>query len=339
MSTFDIKDIEAVTKVAIDRCNNDVTKYSNNQADELITQALIEANNGKTYLDWRDVRDGKCRGFFTILETVIYRTTMDGLRGDEYFNEMVETHDVAMGDKPEFVSEGSDLFVVSKGSDGNSAVRRQRLTGLPTVTVPTYWHWVKVYDELSRILGNKIDISRLVDLVGKSVRAGMLDDIYTAWTGVTASDVGGTEFVVSGTYDEEDLMDLVDLVEAKSGASAIIYATKKGARKLTSTVQSDAAKDDLYNIGYYGKFFGTPVVAINQRIKPGTNSLLFDDNVITVAASVGKPIKLVLEGDPIINMDNPLNNPDLTQNYLYGQKYGVGFMLSEGAIGKYTITG
>lgn len=60
--------------------------FSNDQADALITQALVAANNGKTFIDVRDIRDGKCGQLFTLLETVLKKIVVEGIQGDEYFN-------------------------------------------------------------------------------------------------------------------------------------------------------------------------------------------------------------------------------------------------------------
>lgn len=63
----------------------------------------------------------------------------------------------------------------------------------------------------------------------------------------------------------------------------------------------------------YGKFYGTPVVALPQRHKVGSTDFVFADNIITVVAGDDKPIKVVREGDATMIMGDPLKNQDLTQ--------------------------
>ena len=63
----------------------------------------------------------------------------------------------------------------------------------------------------------------------------------------------------------------------------------------------------------YGKFYGTPCVAVPQRHKVGSTEFVMDDNVITVIAGDDKPIKCVWEGDPIMIMGDPMTNADFTQ--------------------------
>lgn len=53
---------------AIDAYHGRVEKYSVAQSQDVLRQALIEKNNGKTYLDYKDIRDGKCQGLFRDLK-------------------------------------------------------------------------------------------------------------------------------------------------------------------------------------------------------------------------------------------------------------------------------
>ena len=70
-----------------------------------------------------------------------------------------------------------------------------------------------------------------------------------AFSGLSASTPGlDTTYVVSGTYKEEKLLELVAHVEAATGMTARIIGTKPALRKVTSAVMADAAKDSYYNV-------------------------------------------------------------------------------------------
>ena len=47
----------------------------------------------------------------------------------------------------------------------------------------------------------------------------------------------------------------------------------------------------------------------------------------------------VYEGTPIVIMGDPMTNADLTQEYFYGEKYGMAIVLAGGnsGIGRYEI--
>ena len=334
-------DVKDIVKLGIDGYKGNVEKYSVKQSQDTMREALIEANNGSTKLDYRAIRDGKCAGLFSIIEEILSNTVAEGLENDSFFNALVEYRNVAEGDQNMFTLEDSTLFVVDDVSEGNQAVRRQRLSGPTDVVIPTSMKMVRIYEELTRVLSGRVDFNHMIDVVGLSFRNKLLDDIYALWSKATAADLGGaTYFPVAGAYDEDTLLELIAHVEAASGGkTATIAGTAKALRQLKESIQSDGAKEELHGFGYYGKFFGTPCVSIPQRHKVGTTDFVYDDNVLTIVAGDNKPIKCVREGDPIIIMGDPMTNADLTQEYLYGERYGVGIaMAGNSGIGRYETT-
>lgn len=331
-----------IVKLAVDAYRGRVEKYSQNQSMDVLRQALVEANGGSTVLDYKKIRDGECKGLFTLIETILTRTVVEGLQGDEFFNALVDFRNVAEGDKNLFIVEDSELFVVSEAADGTQGVRRQRLGGSTEASIPTSLKVVRIYEELNRVLSGRVDFNHFINKVAESFRQQLLNDIYALWAGATAAQMGGvTYFPEAGTYNEEELCDLISHVEAAAGGkTATIVGTKKALRKLTTAIQSDGAKDELHNMGYYGKFNGTPVVAVPQRHKVGSTDFVMDDDVLTIIAGDDKPLKVVYEGNPIVLMGDPMTNADFTQEYFYGEKYGMGIVLAGGnsGIGRYEMT-
>ena len=334
-------DMKDIVKVAVDAYHGNVEQYSVGQSMELLHKALVEANGGSTVLNYRNIRDGKCNGLFTLIEEILSRTIVEGLQGDEYFNALVDFRNVAEGDKNIFVVEDSNLFVVAEAADGTQGIRRQRLGGTSEVSIPTSLKVVKIYDEMNRVLSGRVDFNTFINKVAVSFRQQLLNDIYTLWSGATATDFGGvTYFPTAGAYDEDELLDLIAHVEAAAnGRTATIIGTKKAVRNLAPSIQGSDSESDIYNLGYYGKFYGTPVMVTPQRHKIGSTEFTLDDNILTIIAGDDKPIKCVYEGNPIVLMGDPMTTGDLTQEYLYGEKYGMGIVLAGGnaGIGRYEI--
>lgn len=336
-----MSEIKDIVKVAVDAYRGKVETYSTGQSQDLLRQALIDANGGSTVLDYKKIRDGKCDGLFTLLEEILTRTVVEGLQGDEYFNMLVDFRNVAEGDKNIFIVEDSNLFVVDETADGTQGIRRQRLGGVSETSIPTSLKTVRIYEELNRVLSGRVDFNYFINKVAESFRVKLLNDIYTLWSGATAAQLGGvTYYPEAGSYDEDALLDLISHVEAAAGGKpATIVGTKKAIRNLVPSIVSDGAKDDLYNMGYFGKFYGTPVVVTPQRHKVDSTEFVMDDDVITIIAGDDKPIKVVYEGNPIVLMGDPMTNADFTQEYLYGEKYGMGIVLAGGnaGIGRYEM--
>lgn len=334
-------DMKEIVKLAVDAYKGSVEKYSTKQSQDVLRQALIDANGGSTKLDYKAIRDGKCSGLFTLIEEILSRTVVEGLQGDEYFNALVDFRNLAEGDQNVFVVKDNTLFVVSEAADGTQGIRRQRLGGAKETSIPTALRAVRIYEELNRVLSGRVDFNDFINQVAESFRQELLNDIYALWSSATAADLGGvTYFPAAGSYDEEDLLDLIAHVESAAGGKpATIVGTKKAIRNLIPSIQGEGFKSDLYNLGYAGKFYGTPVVVTPQRHKIGSTDFVLKDDVLTIIAGDDKPIKVVYEGNPIVLMGDPTTNADFTQEYFYGEKYGMGIVLAGGnaGIGRYEM--
>jgi len=74
-------EMKDIVKLAVDAYKGNVEKYSVRQSQDALRQALIEANNGQTTLNYKDIRDGKCNGLFTLIEEILSNTIVEGLQG------------------------------------------------------------------------------------------------------------------------------------------------------------------------------------------------------------------------------------------------------------------
>ena len=334
-------DMNEIVRLAVDAYHGVTTKYSVNESMDTLRQALVAANNGSTKMDYKAIRDGKCAGLFTLIEEILSRTVVEGFQGDEYFNALVDFRNVALGDKNLFEVQDDDLFVVADVAEGTQGLRRQRLGGVTQTSIPTVLKAVKIYEEMNRVLSGQVDFNYFINKVAGSFRRKLLDDIYALWSTATAADFGGTTyFPAAGTYNEDTLIDLVNHVEAAAGGRpATIIGTKKAVRNLAPSVASSDANNEFYHMGYYGNFYGTNVVVTPQRHKVGSTDFIFPDNTLTVIAGDDKPIKCVYEGQSTVIMGDMFKNADMTQDYYYAERYGMGIVLAGGnaGIGRYEI--
>lgn len=337
-----MENLKDIIQIGIDAYRGKPRKYSVDESLDVLHKALVEANHGHTCLDPRDIRDGKCGEVFTIVETILSKTTVEGLQGDEYFNQLVDFRNIPLGDRNQFVVEDDILFTVSDASRGTQGIRRQRLGGRSTHQVTTSYKTVKIYEELDRVLSGAVDFNTMINSVSQSFQRQLLDEIYMLWNAATAADFGGVQyFPAAGTFDPDVLLNIVNHVEAAAnGKPAHIICTKTAARKLAPFTEGNVSLGDLYNIGYYTKFYGVPVVVTTQRHKVNSTDFVFEDDVFHVMAGDDKPIKCVYEGQSIIIPGTLTSNADLTQDYLYGDMYGMDLILSGGnaGMGRYKFT-
>jgi hypothetical protein len=327
----------AVVQLIMDYKHNTVKgDFSKKDNKEAIRLALIEANGGNPKLTLKSIRDGSSNGLFAIIEQMVDATMAEGLQGNEFVNAMVDSQTVTEGDSVDFVVDGNSTLIVSDISRGTQSIRRQRILDKTTVNVKPIPHAVKIYEELARIMAGKVDITNLSDAIDKAVAKFLLDEIYVAFAAITAADTGALFYPTAGTYDEDEVIALAEMVSAaNNGAKAMIVCTLAGARQLVTGTVSEAAKQSVYDNGYALNWNGIPVTIVPQRFAAGGATFIFDDDKIYILAqgTENKPIKQVIGGESTIITGNPLSEADLTQELaiilnsvaaiVVGNKFGV----------------
>lgn len=339
-------DRNAIVRLGVDAYHNNVQgNFSMRDSLDTLRKALVDLNGGSTKLSYKKIRDGECNGLFSVVEEILQQTVISGFQNDILFQTLIEFKSVALGDENDFYIPDNDiLYVVSDVSRGNQALRRQRIEGGQHVKIPTQLKGIKIYEELDRVLSGRIDFNELIDIVARSFKQQLYVDAFAALQAMAGSDA--IYFPTAGTFSEDNLVTMINHVEAATGKKAFIFGTNRALRKINLTVLQDTAgnsniaeqaKNDVYNMGYMGKFNGTDCIKLNQVHTPGTNNFALDDDKLYVIASDSKPIKIVEEGEPTMYLSDPFHNADLSQEFLYLDSYGVAFAASD-KMGIYSMT-
>jgi len=330
-------DKKSILKVAIDAIQGRVENYSKEQANEALRSALIDLNGGSNKINMKNFYRG--HALFDLVQELIPAIIETGLREDNPLFDLVDYRNIAKGDVNEFIAEGVNELVVSNVAKGIQGVRRQRLMGREKIRIETEVRIIKVFEGLNRLLAGRITFNELVDSVSKSFNKQMYADKFSALESIGANTAGhmNANFVVTGTYDEERLVELIDRVEAMTGKTARIFGVRAALRKVRIESEGELAKSSKYDVGFYGKFNGTDMIVIKQAVNKDGTFILSPDRLY-VLASDDKPIKFVNEGEGIL-VDKPAtDNDDLTQEYVYAQAYGLG-VLAAAPLGIYNIAG
>lgn len=327
-----------IVQLALDITRNTVpSEYAAKNPVEVLRQSLIAANGGSSIVDRKQLRRNGVE-IFEIIEELVPLIVREGLHGDEFYMQYVDERRLAEGDENKFVIEANTQFIVSKIAKGIATPRRQRIGEKTTISVDMTVHAIRMYDEFARFMAGRIDWADLVNRVAKAFQQQIYNDIYTAFSGITASTAGlNSTYVISGSYSEASLLTLVEHVEAATGQRAVIVGTKAALRKCTTAIVSDTAKEDYYNSGYYGKVASVPMVSIKNQHKVGTDTFIFSDDVIYVLAADEKFIKVCYQGDSFMKESTDgTQNADMSIEYLYEETFGVALALTQ-KLGKYTI--
>jgi hypothetical protein len=331
-----MEDNKTLVKLAKDIYKNKFShdKFSKSDATEALRQHFIELNGGSTKLDYKSFRRNGV-AMFEILEEILQNTVLEGLPDDNFFEKFVEYKNLALGDQNSFYLPDKTMLVISEIADGTQSLRRQRLDVGTNTSITTSWKGVKIYEHLSRLLSGRVDFNDMLQAIEKALKLKINDDVYTAFTGAFAGLPTG--FTASGSFDEDSMLDVIEHVEASTGKPAMLAGTRKALRKVTTATVSDTAKDDIYNMGYYGSFNGTPMVRIKQVHTVGTYTFKLSENDIYVVATDAKPVKFVTEGEMRIITGDALANQDLTQDHFVATQYGTGIVITD-LYGKYEIS-
>ena len=323
-------DNKNIVKLACDAyAGHVVGNYSKEDSMEVLRQALVDANGGSTKLDYRAIRDGKCNRLFSIVEEIINKTVIEGLPESSPLMNYVEMRNVKEGDSNVFELRDNGVFIVSDISQGTQALRRQRLTGGEEITVKTQLKGIKIYEEMRRVLAGRIDFNELIDKVSEAFERKMREDMYdavvTTFNGLVAPYTNGA----AGSFSESTLVDIIDHVEAATGQSAVILGSKQAVRKITGVrgEDSNTAKEELYNMGYFGKFYNTPIVVMQNGHKTGTTDFILGNDLYIVGGE-DRFIKFVTEGDTLLIDTASTSNADLSQEFMMAQSWGCRAVLS-----------
>lgn len=326
---------ENIVKMAVDSYfGRPSGNYSVAETQACLRDQLIELNGGSTKLTPKSFRRNP--ELYDVIEEILTVTVQAGLPEDNAMFNFVEERNIALGDTQEFIVDGKGEFVVSEVAVGTKGLRRQRLLGGTTITVPTKAYGVKIYDELQRVLAGKIDMNDMIDRLGaafiKKYNSEIYDVVTNAFDGLT------TPYKVSGTLTAANLIGLIDHVEAETGTRATLITSKQGAREISNVFNMDAnsAKEEVFNIGYYTHLYDNPIVVMRNAHKPGTTQLMLSKDIYVVGSDE-KFVKHVTHGDSlIIDETNSLGNADLSQNYTAIQYHGFAAVMTAQA-GVYQI--
>ena len=320
-----------ILSVAIDAVRGRTDgKFSAKQTSDELVQAFIDLNGGSKKINPKTFYRGNA--LFELVEELIPVIIEEGIKTDAnpLFSDIVEYRNIKDGDAAEFYVEDNANFVVASVANGIQKVRRQRIVGGTTVSVPTEAKIIRVYEDLERLMAGRIDFDKFVEGVGNAFKSYIANAAWAAIEAISASTDGlSAVYVLSGTPTEAQVVTMIEHVEAATGKPAKIYGTKGALRGLKVAISGELYKDDMYKLGYYGNFNGTPCYRLAQSHKPGTDTFAYTDGKIFVIAGDDKPIKVVNEGDGMLFEHSAGENADLTQEYVYIQKLGVGAIVAQ----------
>lgn len=308
-------------KLSLDVCRGSVEKYSVKDGSDAIRAQILEAMGTQ---EW-DVYKFQQNKFevYRILSEAITVALAEMTLGK--YNDWVEYKDLALGDTVEFYIPNTDLFEVGYVADGTNQMRRQRIVN-KKLAMSGFPLGIKVYEEFLSFMMGRVDWAELVRRAAASLDYKLSEiivkQIEKAYNGLDS------KYVKTGSFNEDELVDLVQRVEAKTGQKCTIFGSKKALTKIrqgVGAILSANDKEDIRNHGFVTLLHGTPVIEIPQVLDKNDNYALKDDMLFVIPNGDTKMVKLGFEGDAYIyEVQDPATRMDQALEYMITRRVQIG---------------
>ena len=272
-----------------------------------VSRQIFGITKQSTKRDRKRAYEDHAREYFRVIEEVVDEIVTTGLKDSEWFQELVEERNVALGDELQFWTEEDVILNVAKAGRTHHDHVLQRLGKAEYVTIPMARYVVAVGGDIDRYLLGDVDWAKLVAAIAIAYAHQIQDVIYEHVTGAAAKLPVTEGFVGSGdlapaTKTAFDTI-LANVSIANNNAEVVIMGTKNALKKINSFYDNaihwiaPSQKESIAHTGRLGDYEGTLLVEIPQRFvknQPGVH--FYSDKKLYIFAR-GNNNKLVLLGD------------------------------------------
>lgn len=259
----------------------------------------------------RALRDNG-RDWFDIIEDTIDRTVSVAFKDNDWFTGIVDSRNIAFGDRADFLIENDGVLAVAKAGVSHHDHILQRVGADTVVPVPTSLYAVKVGADINKYVAGQVDWARFINAVSKAFIVKVQEEIFAEIQVASSSLPVTTGFIGNGTLSTATKANFDEIIEnvsaANDGAPVAIFGTKSGLSKISALADvdwgADKQKDSVADTGNIGIYEGTALVTIPNRFKDSSlTTKIYNSNILLILPMVGedgKFIKFVDEGDTII---------------------------------------
>lgn len=319
-----------IVKLAVNLAKGKTEQFSKAESNDNLRKAFadlmefsLEGTNG--VIDRKTFRRFKT-DIFEILEVIINETLQEGLKSQ--FDGFAEYRNLAWGDENKFVTPANNIFRVALISDGNGNIRRQRLRDGQEFSISLDTYGIKIGEDFHRFLAGRVDWSDFMSAIAESYKRDLTQRIYTAVLS-SYGKYNGT-YHREGNLTEDQLIELAMHIKARTGEDVAVYGTKLALRKLAPSNITESMNERRNEVGFYGTIAGIDLREIEQSHKYGTDEFAIDNKMILVLPqNADKMVKVVNEGDAIIQDLAGGQSADMMQEYFICNRFGVSVITSK----------
>lgn len=312
--------IKEVRDMALNLYRGKTANFDAESANEAIKNIILEAGGCADGWDMYKFQENKYK-VFRIMKEILTPVVAENVVAR--YESWVDIADIALGDTVQFDVMNMNLFEIGYVADGTSELRRQELVN-GRLAMTTFQLGAKLYTEFDDFRRGRVDFAQWIDRLGKSFEAKIgqiiVKAVEKAYTDLKSP------FAVAGALEEEDIIELVQKVEAKSGKQAVIYGTKAVLSQLRKTDGhlAEIDKEAISRQGRIETFYGTRIVEIPQVLDRADEFVLADDMLLVIPDGT-KIVKLLFEGDvDVVEVNNPATRMDMQFEYMFMRRLQLG---------------
>ncbi len=276
---------------------------------------------------------------FEIIEEVLDVTINDAWKTDPFYQQFVDSRNLALGDKADFILEADTLLTVNKFAGNTWDTDRERVSGRKKISLDTEWFYVHVYDDFERFLTGAITAEVLLTKMTEAFTRHIDTMISVAFNDAAIN--LPAKFNTGAPLSTTELQALIRNVKTATRSPISIMGTEMAITRLNELAEvkySNDMKNEIYSTGKLAKWMGNSVIEIPQSFKPGTYDVAVDEDFVLIVpmGSDTKFIKFVDEGETRSQEKTEQENHDQTLSWQVQRKMGCGAIFGK-MFGKYTM--
>lgn len=332
----------------LDEDGNKVSTYDVNDKIRKVQFDILGIDGTSSGKDIRRAIKKHGVELFEVIEDVIDLEIQKGWESSEFFNEFVETRNLALGDTAEFWVDDETILGVSKVSGYHHDVTLQRLGAGKSFTVPVSTYKVAVGADIVMYLTGRLDWAKFTASCARAFVIAVQNEVFAQimeedrQTAIPAAFKGNGALSVT---TKKDFDKKIEYVSAANGNSDVcIIGTKTALKSLNALAEVDwrslNQKEDVARTGRLGTYESTTLIEVPQRIDAGekfngtTLKTLVPDNVLLIMPVTGdKFVKFVDFGETeiteVVERGEANGRMDDTMKYEVQRKMGVTTVLGK----------
>lgn len=319
-----------IVKLAVDISLGRVTNYSKQEQNETLRKAfadLMEFSLEDGGISRQTFRKHRA-DIFEILEEIINETLHEGL--GTQFDGFAEYRNLKWGDTNKFKVPVKDIFRVALISDGNGVMRRQRLRDDQEFLVSVDTYGIAIGEDFHRFLAGRVQWADLMGLIAESFKRDLTLRIHDAL--MASYGKYNSTYHFTGNLDEDKLVETAMHIKVRTGEDVAIYGTKLALRQVApaQAMITDEMRNYRNKVGYYGEVAGIELREIDQAHNYGTDDFAISNKMLLILPqNHEKMIKVINEGDAIIQDQAGGISADMMQEYFICNRFGIAIITSK----------